>query len=235
MSELGCRPIITLDGPAGAGKSSAAREAAKRLSLPFLDTGAIYRAITLSARERGISPKETDELKSLLSEFSLSFRGDRVVSCGKDVTEAIRTPEIDMAVSAYSALPMVRDALLSIQRNAASDGLVTEGRDMGTVVFPKADLKIFLTASPEKRARRRYDERISKGEPADLGEILEQVKTRDALDEGREAAPLRAAEDAIILDSTDLSLEEVVEKILQLARLRKDKNMTAHVPKHDVR
>ena len=209
--------VITLDGPAGAEKSTAAKEVSGRLGLPFLDTGAIYRAITLVMIKKKIPAEDSPRLRDVLRGFSISFTGDRVLVGEQDVTEAIRTPEIDAHVSAYSALPAVRSALLDIQRSQSRGGLVAEGRDMGTVVFPNAGLKIFLTASPESRARRRYDERVARGEAADYDEILEAVNRRDRLDSERESAPLRQAADAILLDTTDLTFGQVVERILEYA------------------
>lgn len=217
MSRLTKRPVIVLDGPAGAGKSSVAREAAKKLGLPLLDTGAIYRAITLVMMRDRIPPEDTPELRSRLSSFSLSFEGSRVIACGEDVTKDIRTPEIDANVSAYSAIPEVRRSLLGIQREHAKSGLVAEGRDMGTVVFPDADLKIFLTASPEERARRRCSEREADGEPADLQATLDAIIRRDEYDSTRAESPLRPAEDAVIVDTTGMSFDEVVAEILARA------------------
>ncbi|MDR3354634.1 MAG: (d)CMP kinase [Synergistaceae bacterium] len=211
-----CR-VITLDGPAGAGKSTAAREAARRLGLPFLDTGAIYRAITLVMLKENIPAEDSLRLRDALRGFSISFAGDRVFVGERDVTEEIRTLEIDAHVSSYAALPVVRSALLDIQRSQSVGGLVAEGRDMGTVVFPNAGLKIFLTASPESRARRRYDERVARGETADYDEILEAVNRRDRLDSERASAPLRQAQDAILLDTTDMTFDQVVERILEYA------------------
>lgn len=212
-----CKHIVVIDGPAGAGKSTVARAVAGRLGLPFLDTGAIYRAITLAMIRAGIPPSESDELREKLSRLSLSLRGGRVLLSGEDVTDAIRTPEIDREVSPYSALPLVRRSLLDIQKAQACDGVVAEGRDMGTVVFPDADLKVFLTATPEERAKRRYRERAARGEPADYDEILEAVNRRDRIDSTRETAPLKPAPDAIIFDTTGIAFEEVVNKILEYA------------------
>lgn len=210
--------VIVIDGPAGAGKSSVAREVARRLGLPFLDTGAIYRAITLIMTRDRVPPQDCGELRSRLPSFSVEFVGDgRVIANGEDVTSAIRTPEVDAAVSAYSALPVVREQLLGIQRAQAARGLVAEGRDMGTVVFPNADLKIFMTASPEERALRRCREREAKGEAADYEATLAAIVKRDELDSNRETAPLRPADGAVMLDTTGLAFDAVVERVLALA------------------
>lgn len=211
------KKVVVLDGPAGAGKSSVAKELARRLDLPFLDTGAIYRAITLTLLRADIAPTDTPVLREKLGVFRISFGGGRVRVGDEDVTAAIRTPEIDREVSAYSAIPAVREALLEIQRTQATGGLVAEGRDMGTVVFPNADLKIFLTASPEERAKRRFDERLARGEDADYDEILAMVNRRDEIDSSRAVAPLKAADDAIVFDTTGCAFEEVVDRIQRYA------------------
>jgi len=208
-------PVIVLDGPAGAGKSTVAREVARRLGLPFLDTGAIYRAITLVMLRNGIPPIDSPELREVLEAFSISFSGTRVFVGEEDVTNAIRTPDIESEVSPYSALPVVREALLEFQRSRKEYGLVAEGRDMGTVVFPDADLKIFLTASPEERAQRRCEERAARGEPSDYEETLRKVIERDRIDSTRDTAPLKPAEDAIHLNSTGNTFEETVSTVMR--------------------
>ena len=213
-------PVIVLDGPAGAGKSSVARELAARIGVPFLDTGAIYRGITWWLDKKSIVPQDGPELECALRTFSVSLPDNRVLVCGVDVTSEIRTPRIDQKVSSFAALKGVRDALLSLQRDQAALGLVAEGRDMGTIVFPNADLKIFLTASPEERAKRRYQERLDKGESADYEGILKQVIERDNHDSTRNVAPLRQAEDALLLDSTGMPFDVVVAKILQIVKER---------------
>lgn len=183
--------------------------------MPFLDTGAIYRAITHVMLSKDIPPSDSPELRAALGEFTVSFQDEQVFACGEDVTEVIRTPAIDRNVSPYSALPVVRESLLGIQRGQMAQGLVAEGRDMGTVVFPDADVKIFLTASPGERAARRHAERLGKGEESDYDDILRQVKARDDMDTNRTAAPLRQAGDAVMLDSTGLSFEEVVSRVME--------------------
>jgi cytidylate kinase len=215
MRLSGHPPVIVIDGPAGAGKSTVAWEAAKRLGLPFLDTGAIYRAITHVMLSKDIPPSDSPELRAALGEFTISFRGGRVFACGEDVTEVIRTPAIDRYVSPYSAIPVVRESLLGLQRGQRTQGLVAEGRDMGTVIFPDADVKIFLTASPGERAARRHAERLARDEESDYDDILRQVKARDKMDTNRAAAPLKPAEDAVMLDSTGLSFEEVVSRVME--------------------
>jgi cytidylate kinase len=215
MSRSDKAPVIVLDGPAGAGKSTVAREVARRLGLSFLDTGAIYRAITLVMQRRGIPPSDSAELREELGRFSVSFSGTRVFVNDEDVTDEIRTPGIDANVSPYSALPAVRESLLDIQRSQRQNGLVAEGRDMGTVVFPDADVKIFLTASPDERARRRYEEREAKGETVCYDEILRLVRERDRIDSTREAAPLKPASDAVMLDSSGMPFEKVVSRVME--------------------
>ncbi len=210
--------IVTIDGPAGAGKSTTAKAVAEKTGLPYLDTGALYRAVAWKLDKEGVAPEEGGKISETLKNFTISIAGGKVNADGEDVTQAIRTAHVDSIVSAYAARPEVRDALAGFQRAQAADGLVADGRDMGTVIFPEAELKIFLTASAEERARRRCAEREAKGESADYDEILKQVVERDRYDMTREIAPLRPAQGCVILDSTDMSAAEVVDAIASLAK-----------------
>ena len=223
MNDKTVRPLlITIDGPAGAGKSTVAKNAAGKLGLPYLDTGAIYRAVTWWLKAANIAPQETVKLEAALKGISVSLSLEGLSVNGRDVTAEIRTSEVDEAVSSYSALKPVRDALLGLQREQASNGLVADGRDMGTVVFPDADLKIFLTADAEERAKRRYKERLDRGEKAEYQEILKYVNERDHYDMNREIAPLRPAPGCVILDSTNMSIEQVTDIIVCLAKELRD-------------
>ena len=223
MNDKTVRPLlITIDGPAGAGKSTVAKNAAGKLGLPYLDTGAIYRAVTWWLKEANISPQETIKLEAALKGLSVSLSVDGLSVNGRDVTAEIRTSDVDEAVSSYSALKPVRDALIGLQREQASKGLVADGRDMGTVVFPDADLKIFLTADAAERAKRRYKERLDRGEKAEYEEILKYVNERDLYDMNREIAPLRPALGCVILDSTNMSVEQVTDIIVSLGKELRD-------------
>jgi len=197
--------LIAIDGPAGAGKSTVARAVARALDVTYLDTGAMYRCVTLA------------ELRGVPDPIGVDVElGDRVLLDGEDVTEAIRTPEVSAAVSRVSADPAVREALVAKQRALLSEGdWVAEGRDVGTVVAPHADVKVFLTASPEERARRRAEE-LGLG----VDDVLRDQRLRDEKDSTRATSPLRAAPDAVHLDTTGLDLDEVVERIVDLARAR---------------
>ena len=212
------RIIVTIDGPAGAGKSTTAKAVAEKTGLPYLDTGALYRAVAWELDKEGVAPEDGEKIAETLKDFKIEVAGGKVTADGEDVTRAIRTARVDSIVSAYAARPEVRDALAGFQRAQAANGLVADGRDMGTVIFPDAELKIFLTASAEERARRRCAEREAKGESADYDEILKQVIERDRYDMTREIAPLRPAQGCVILDSTDMSAAEVVDAIASLAK-----------------
>jgi CMP/dCMP kinase len=211
--------LVAIDGPAGSGKSSVARAVAERLQVANLNTGAAYRAVALLALREGVDFESGADLAALAGRVDLS--GDGVSIDGVPVPEEeLRTPEVSAAASTASVYPEVRWVLLSVQREAAREarwkgGAVVEGRDIGTVVLPDAELKIFLLAAPEERARRRAHQT---GREAELERIREAMQTRDRRDSEREASPLRPAPDAVVLDTTELSLEGVVAKVLELAR-----------------
>jgi cytidylate kinase len=220
------RPLlIAIDGPAGAGKSAAARELAVRLGVPYLDTGAMYRAVALLARRAGLGPElDAEDRKAVVGfaeRLGVSFRGDpraqRVFLDGDDVTEALRSPDVSQLASVVSAIPEVRRQMVRRQRElAARSGGVVEGRDIGTVVFPDATLKIFLTAEPEVRARRRFDELTRRGVAARWEDVLEEQRERDRRDSTRPDSPMRPAEGAVIVDTSLLTLPEVVEAVVAL-------------------
>lgn len=199
--------VVAIDGPAGAGKSSVARTVAERLGFTYLDSGAMYRCVALAAMRRGRSPAD------VAAEVSLSLK-DRVLLDGEDVSAAIRAPDVSEAASVVAADPAVRAAMIAEQRRLLADGnWVAEGRDIGTVVWPSAELKVFLTASPEARAARRA-EQIG----ADLAVVLAEQTIRDQRDTERAASPLRAADDAVTVDTSDLTLEQAVERVVTLVR-----------------
>lgn len=216
---------IAIDGPSGAGKSTVARRVAALLGYTYIDTGAMYRAAALRGLQTGVPLSDEVGTTGLAEAMRLRFLpgpGDsqRVLLDGEDVTEAIRTPEVTRLSSPVSAIPGVRRVLQAQQQAMGADGgVVMEGRDIGTVVFPRADMKVFLTASEEERARRRWLERQAAGEPLTLEQVLASQRERDARDSGRADSPLRAAPDAVVLDSTGMTFEQVVERILELARV----------------
>lgn len=215
---------IALDGPAGAGKSSIAKRAAKALDYIYVDTGALYRTIGLAATRKGVEPVASPEVEALLSEITVDLtfndQGEQIVLLnGEDVSGFIRTPEASMMASKISAIPSVRAYLLDLQRNMAkTHNVIMDGRDIGTVVLPDAQVKIFLTASPEARATRRYKELIEKGMDVKYEDILQDVITRDYNDTHRETAPLKPAEDSITVDTTELDFEQSVEKIISVIK-----------------
>ena len=216
---------IAIDGPAGAGKSSVAKAAAEKLHFLYVDTGAIYRTIALYLLEKGIDPHDPQAAEAALPgiEVSLSHTegGQRMFLNGEDVTARIRTEAVSMATSAAAAIPAVRAHLLGIQRGLAEkNNVLMDGRDIGTVVLPNAQLKVFLTASPEERARRRAAQLEQAGERADYEEILKEIKARDHQDSTRDIAPLKPAPDAVLLDTSGLSFAESVEALVGLARGR---------------
>jgi cytidylate kinase len=211
--------IITIDGPAGAGKSSAARLLASRLGFDFLDTGAMYRAVTLAGLRAGIDLRDQEALARLLDGLRLELPPGRVVLNGEDVTEAIRTPEVTQHSGPVADSPVVRRQLGELQRSLARGrNIVCEGRDQGTVVFPDAECKFFLTADPRERARRRQRELAACGQAVDFEELLRAQEQRDRRDAARELAPMVPAPDALQLDSTALTLEQVVERMEEEVR-----------------
>jgi CMP/dCMP kinase len=216
--------IIAIDGPAGAGKSTVARELALRLNLPYVDSGATYRAAALKVLESGVSPANEKAVIGLLEgaqiEFVTSDGKSRVLLDGRDVTPLIRTREVTLAAAQVSHLREVRAKLVALQRRLGTRGAVMEGRDIGTVVFPDAALKIFLEADSGERARRRLEQEHSQGHGSSLAQTAEEIQHRDQLDAERKISPLAPAEDAVRIDSTFLSAEEVVDQILTLARHR---------------
>lgn len=225
--------IIAIDGPAGSGKSTIAREVAARFGFAKLDTGAMYRSVALTALQRGVSLDETDAVAELARTISITFGSEQhgnvsVFVDGVDVSDAIRTAEVDRNVSAAAANPGVRAAMLAPQRLFAQDrDVVAEGRDVGTVVFPHAELKLFLTADPRERARRRVLQR-HEGETVDpavleseIDETLADIERRDALDSQRDTAPLTCADDAMRIDSTSYTIDEIVQQIGELINERR--------------
>ena len=222
------RLIVAIDGPAGAGKSTVARMVARRLGPLFLDTGAMYRAVTWKALKEGLPLDDEAAMTRLARETTIEFvpgeNGDRVLVDGQDVTDAIRTPEVTRHVSEVSAHAGVREVLVERQRELGKEGgVVAEGRDIGTVVFPQAPVKIFLVASPMERARRRAKDLEAKGHTVDLDELAAEIARRDAYDSNRAVSPLKPAPDAVHVDTDNLSVEQVVETILDIARQRDPK------------
>ena len=216
---------VAIDGPAGAGKSTIARKAAQALSFIYVDTGALYRAIGLFCLRQGADPADAPAVESLLKKIhvELAFREgeQRVLLNGEDVSDSIRTAEVSMAASAVSALPEVRRFLFDLQRDIAKkNNVVMDGRDIGTVVLPDAQVKIFLTASPEERARRRYEEMTARGQEISYENVLDDLIKRDYNDSHRAVAPLVPAPDALLVDTTGNTLEQSVEQLTTLIKER---------------
>ncbi len=206
--------VIAIDGPAGSGKSTVARKVAARLGYQYVDTGAMYRAVAYAALEQRIPLDDASRLEQLAASLDLRFaassQGDRLLAGGKDVTEAIRAPEVARAASVVSTFPGVRRALVALQQRLGREGhIVMEGRDIGTVVFPDARLKVYLDASPEQRGKRRW---LEKG--GDLAQVIDDIRQRDTRDSQREHSPLRRAPDAYYLDTTNLTEDEAVQRIV---------------------
>lgn len=214
-------PAITIDGPAGAGKGTVAALVAERLGWHLLDSGALYRVVALAALRRDADSMQGDAVAAIAGELAISFQAGRVIVDGADETLAIRRPEVDAAASKLAALPPVRAALFDLQRGFLEPpGLVAEGRDMGTVVFPDAPLKVFLTASAKERAERRYRQLKDRQPSVTLGVLFEAIEERDRRDRNRAVSPLVPAPDATTIDSTAMSIEEVAHTVLALAAER---------------
>jgi cytidylate kinase len=219
------RLTIAIDGPSGAGKSTVARTLATRLGYVYIDTGAMYRSVALRVKEKGICPEDELALNQLALSLHIRFVTEeeqaRVFCDGEDITEAIRTPEISRLASSISKRKGVRKALVKMQRKMGREGgVILEGRDIGTVVFPDADVKFYLDAESDERVRRRYDEMIEKGVKVDLKEIEEELVQRDYNDMHRIYSPLKKANDAVLIDSTHRSVEEVVEEMVSIAKAK---------------
>lgn len=219
-------PVITIDGPGGSGKGTIAGLLAKRLGWNLLDSGALYRLLAFAARNHGVDYTNEETLTRLAAHLDVQFvAGDdgeqHIVLEGEDVTRSIRGEEIGAGASQVAALPAVRDALLERQRAfREAPGLVADGRDMGTVVFDDAELKVYLTASSQERAERRHKQLLQKGQPASLASLLDEIVARDERDMNRSVAPLKPADDAILIDSTSMSIEEVLERVHAEAQKR---------------
>ena len=207
---------VAIDGPSGAGKSTIAKAVAKRLGIDYIDTGAMYRAIGYKAEKLGIGAADRAALDAMLADTDIDFSGGTILLDGEDVGGLIRTPAVSKAASLYSALPEVREKLVEIQRNMAREkSVIMDGRDIGTNVLKDAEYKFFLTASAEERAKRRCEELLQKGEEVSFDEVLRDIEARDHNDSTRKLNPLRKAEDAVEIDSTGMSIEDVVDSVLK--------------------
>ena len=223
MKEMDQFYSIAIDGPSGAGKSTIAKAAAKELGFVYLDTGAIYRTVAWHITMMGIGPKDTDHVPMLLDDANIQIDfqpdGQHMILNGKDITQEIRTPEIASVASQAAAQPSVREFLLDMQRDLAkTHNIIMDGRDIGTVVLPDASVKIYLTATPEARAMRRYQEYLEKGQKASYEEVLADQKKRDYDDSHRKIAPLKQAKDAVLVDTTEMGLQESIDYCVALIR-----------------
>ena len=229
---------IAIDGPGGAGKSSVAKAVASRLGIIYVDTGALYRTIGMYMLSKGITPSDAEEVSERLADFTLDMKfenGRQVILLnGDDVGESIRTPEVSMAASAVSAIPAVREYLLNMQRDIAKkNSVIMDGRDIGTVILPNAEVKIFLTASAEARAKRRYNELISKGQTVSYEKVYSEMIERDRNDSTRDIAPCKPAADAVLLDNSELNFEESIEAVLNIV-MKKKKKKTVYMRTHRI-
>ena len=217
--------IIAIDGPAGSGKGTVAKIIAKKSNSTYIDTGAMYRCVALEAINKKVKIEEKEKIQKLLDYINIDLKQEngklKIYLNNKDVSNEIRTEEISKLVSSYSAIDIVRDKMVKLQREmGASKDIVMEGRDIGTVVFPNADVKIYLDATPEERAKRRFKQNQEKGINSNYKGILSEIKIRDERDMTREISPLKKASDAVYIDSTNLSIDEVVYKILEIANIK---------------
>jgi len=222
MNEL----IIAIDGPSGAGKSTLSKLLAQQLNYVHLDTGAMYRCVAFAAMDQGVDPDDQERLGTLAQQLKIDFvpspSGDRVLLDGTDVSTAIRTPEVSLLTSRVSAAPQVRKALVALQRRLGeAGGVVLEGRDIGTVVFPQAQVKFFLHATAAERGQRRYAELVAKGVTVSLQQTTSEVVARDLADSEREHAPLLQADDAVVIDSTNLNIDQVLTAMVEVVKLRR--------------
>ena len=207
---------VAIDGPSGAGKSTIAKAVAKNLGIDYVDTGAMYRAVGYKASSRGVSLEDREAVKHLMEDTDIDFADGDIILDGEIINDKIRTPEISKAASLYSAIPEVREKLVEIQRKMGMrKSVIMDGRDIGTNVFRDAEYKIFLTASAKERAERRFEELTAKGQKVDFDEVLRDIEKRDNDDMTRALNPLRKAEDAVEIDTTGLSIDEVIERVLK--------------------
>ena len=220
--------IVAIDGQAGSGKGTVTKLVAEKLGFITIDTGAMYRCVTVEALNKNIRPTENEKIEEMMNKISIEMENQdgkqKVFLNGKDVTKEIRMPNIDKNVSAFSALPIVRNKITPLQRKMGQNkNVIMEGRDIGTVVFPNANVKIYLDATDEEIAKRRYKQNKEKGIEVTYKQVLEDIKKRNSYDSHREIAPLKQAEDAIYIDSTNLTINEVVEKIIEIINKKRSK------------
>ena len=223
MATHGTPTVITIDGPSGSGKGTLSQLLAKKIGFHLLDSGALYRLVALAALKQGVNIQDEQQVEKVAAQldvrFDITAEHTRILLSGEDVTRAIRSEIISMNASVVAAYPGVREALLKRQRDFRQlPDLVADGRDMGTTVFPDADIKIFLTASAEARAQRRYKQLVEKGESVDINALIKDIQERDERDSKRTVSPLKPAADAILLDSTQMTIEEVLEAMLNLVK-----------------